>query len=485
MRVRSGSPPPVIVWFRRDLRLEDHPALDSAAQSGHPVLPVFVRPLPLPDPHRASDWWLHGSLARLATRMQSLGGRLMLLSGDPAATLAHLVDATRAEGVFFNDSWQPDEQRLADSVRTALEPLTAVHSHAADCLHAPGAIRSTAGTPLRVFTPFWKACQRAQPPRAPRPRVTRIDFCRGGPAGDALEDWRLRPEQPDWAGGLRSRWQPGEETAAEALKSFLDERLAAYGRNRDRPDLDATSRLSAHLHFGEIGPRQVWHAVRSRAAGDSRLTMGSEVFLRELVWREFALHLLHHFPDLPEREFQVARRAFPWRRDRIALRAWQQGRTGYPLVDAGMRELWASGWMHNRVRMVAASFLVKHLLIDWREGMRWFADTLVDADLASNAMNWQWVAGCGPDAAPYFRIFNPVLQGRKFDPAGVYIRRWLPELARLPDRFLHAPWLAPEGVLAQAGIRLGRDYPAPMVDHEEARQRALAALASLRASSSR
>ncbi|MCK6372352.1 MAG: FAD-binding domain-containing protein, partial [Gammaproteobacteria bacterium] len=281
------------------------------------------------------------------------------------------------------------------------------------------------------------------------------------------------------AAGLRARWQPGEASAQRSLRHFVDKSLADYPQRRDRCDLAGTSALSPHLHFGEIGPRQIWHALRSRAAGDSRIGAGAEAFLRQIGWREFSIHLLHHWPDLATRPFQPAYAQFPWRRAPAALRRWQRGHTGYPLVDAGMRELWTTGWMHNRVRMITASFLVKHLLIHWREGEAWFWDTLVDADLANNAASWQWVAGCGADAAPYFRIFNPVLQGQKFDPQGDYVRRWLPELARLPARYLHAPWQADPATLKSAGVGLGKDYPLPIVEHRAARERALAAVRSI------
>jgi deoxyribodipyrimidine photo-lyase len=288
-----------------------------------------------------------------------------------------------------------------------------------------------------------------------------------------LEDWELEPVKPDWAGALRETWTPGEAGARHRLGQFLDDALAQYGGARDLPGIDGTSRLSPHLAFGEISPRQVWHAVH--AAGEGGTAKGAAAYLRELYWREFSYHLLFHFPHFPDAPFRPAFADFPWESDAKALRAWQRGRTGYPIVDAGMRQLWAMGWMHNRVRMVAASFLVKHLLIPWQTGEAWFWDTLVDADLANNAASWQWVAGSGADAAPYFRVFNPVLQGEKFDPKGDYVRHYVPELAKLGDKHLHAPWEAPLDVLAQAGVMLGDQYPTPIVDHGAARKRALEA----------
>lgn len=470
--------PPVLVWFRRDLRLADQPALQAAARSGQPVLPVFVLSSAERRAGAASRWWLHGSLTSLISSLAQLGSRLVLRSGDPAQVLATLAQETGATALYFNRSWQPDERRTEQRVTAAVEPLLAVHSFPGDCLHEPGSVRSGAGQALRVFTPFWRACLQLGDPPAPRAAPAGWIHWLGDVASEPLAEWALLPRAPDWAGGLRQHWRPGEASATHALDQFIDGGLDHYHDHRDRPDLAGTSRLSPHLHFGEIGPRQVWHAVRSRASGQASLAAGADAYLRELGWREFSLHLLHFWPDLPTCEFQRTFVGFPWRRDTHALQRWQRGETGYPLVDAGMRELWSSGWMHNRVRMVAASFLVKHLLLDWRAGEAWFWDTLVDADLANNSASWQWVAGCGADAAPYFRIFNPILQGRKFDPDGNYVRKWLPELAGIRPRYVHAPWTAPPAELRAAGVIPGKTYPLPIVEHNVARQRALAAYAT-------
>ena len=342
----------------------------------------------------------------------------------------------------------------------------------------PGRIANKEGASLRVFTPFWKRVLSLGDLRSPLPAPRALPPSPDDIASDQLEDWGLEPTKPDWAAGFRDSWEPGESAARERLADFLDG-IAGYSDARDRPDKLSTSRLSPHLRFGEISAAEIFHAGRF-AADKHAPSRDIEKFLSELGWREFSYHLLHAFPDLATRNLQARFDAFPWRSDDAGLKAWQRGRTGYPIVDAGMRELWHTGWMHNRVRMVTASFLIKHLLIDWRRGEEWFWDTLVDADPANNAASWQWVAGSGADAAPYFRIFNPMLQGEKFDPGGDYVRHWVPEIARLPDKFIHKPWLAPPMMLAESAVALGKDYPAPIVDHDMARKRALSAFQALR-----
>jgi deoxyribodipyrimidine photo-lyase len=314
-------------------------------------------------------------------------------------------------------------------------------------------------------------------PEKPYPAPKRLRAPAEWPASLQISKLGLEPKV-DWAGGLRQTWRPGERGASRQMKAFLDRAIETYSTDRDRPDRRGTSRLSPHLHFGEIGVRQIWHAVRRHGAAADPSEEMHATYLRQIAWREFSYHLLFHFPDTPRQALRPEFRRFPWRVDRKRLRAWTRGMTGYPLVDAGMRELWHTGWMHNRVRMLAASFLVKHLMIPWQEGAAWFWDTLVDADLANNTMGWQWSAGCGADAAPYFRIFNPVIQGEKFDPDGEYVRRWVPELTRLPNRWIHKPWEAPAELLSKAGVELGKNYPRPIVEHAAARKRALAALAA-------
>ncbi|AWJ84984.1 deoxyribodipyrimidine photolyase [Azospirillum sp. TSH58] len=470
---------PILVWFRNDLRLADNPALNAAAEDGAPVIPVYIREKDAHDPWlpgAASRWWLHGSLERLGKALAKLGSPLVLRSGDPAAVLAALAEETGADTVLCNRRAGPTaiarDRRVGE--RLTGRGLT-VHPHNAALLYEPGSIRTKSDTPFRVFTPFWKALLSMPEP----PRPTRAPAKLTPPAkpvsSESLNDWGLLPTAPDWAGGLRERWVPGEEAARERLADFLDGPVAAYPTERDRPDHDGTSALSPHLAFGEIGPRQIWHAARHAAAERHELAAGAEAFLRELGWREFNHHLLREEPGIPDTPLDARFARFPWRTDKAGLRAWQRGRTGYPIVDAGMRQLWQTGWMHNRVRMIVGSFLIKDLLIPWQEGEAWFWDTLVDADIANNAGNWQWVAGCGADAAPFFRVFNPILQGEKFDPEGAYVRRYVPELGKLPSRWIHKPWEAPDEALRQAGITLGKDYPRPIVDHGGARDRALAA----------
>ena len=471
----SSSRRPVILWYRQDLRVADHPALTAAVESGAPVLPLFVLDDATPGgwrPGGASRWWLAGSLAALDGELRARGSRLILRRGRAVDALGALVAETGAGGIVFTRRYEPAHAAEERALAEAWEARgLACRRFGGGLLFEPEAVRTKAGDPFRVFTPFYRACLAAAAPRAPLAAPARIPAPVAWPDSERLEDWRLRPTAPDWAQGLRARWRPGGAGAKARLEAFLDERLAGYAHDRDRPDRDGTSSLSAHLHFGEISPRQVWHGVRHLADAGRGEDGGGEAFLRELVWREFSTHLLAHWPDIAEQPFDPKFAAFAWREDAAALEAWQRGETGYPMVDAGMRQLWRTGWMHNRVRMVVASFLTKHLLIPWQAGARWFWDTLVDADLANNSASWQWVAGCGADAAPYFRVFNPVLQGRKFDPQGAYVRHWVPELRALPDQAVHAPW--------QAGASVP-GYPAPIVDHAAARRRALAAFDQIR-----
>lgn len=467
---------PVVVWFRRDLRIHDNPALAAAAGSGRPVVPLFVldeesseiRPL-----GGASRWWLHESLRSLAEDLAGLGLSLGLRRGLAADVLREVVRETGVGRVVWNRLYEPASVAHDTEIEAALRAAgVQTESYAGSLLSEPGEILTGRGAPYKVFTPFWRRLRESY--RAP-PQHVAPKRSTPGPTieSDRLEDWRLQPTAPDWAGGLRETWEVGEAAARRRLAGFMEGAVERYASDRDRPDLEGSSRLSAHLHWGEIGPHQVWRAAAPLIEAAAPAPTGAEALLRELAWRDFNHHLLCHFPAMETENWRPAFDRFPWGDDPSALAAWREGRTGYPIVDAGMRELWHTGWMHNRVRMIAASFLTKDLLVHWRHGEAWFRDTLVDADLANNVANWQWVAGSGADAQPFFRIFNPVRQAEKFDPEGAYVRRWVPELSRLPDRWLHRPWEAPGEVLSGAGVRLGRDYPLPIVDHAEARRRAL------------
>jgi deoxyribodipyrimidine photo-lyase len=471
---------PSIHWFRLDLRLADNPALRAAARRGGAVVSVFVwAPEEEGDwpPGSASKWWLHQSLGRLDAGLREAGSRLVFRRGPTLAALRALARETGPTGVFWNRRYEPAVTARDAMIEAALRgDGLDVESFNAGLLHEPWTIRNQSGKPFQVFTPFWRRCLNQPDPAAPLAAPKHLRPPQRWPGSLALDELELEP-RINWAGGLRAAWQPGEAGARANLRRFLDQAFADYAGQRDRPDLVGTSRLSPHLHFGEVSPRQVWHGLRRMAArrGLPPAQWRSSQFLTELGWREFSHHLLYHFPRTPGEPLRAAFRKFPWRQAPAFLHAWQQGRTGFPIVDAGLRELWTTGWMHNRVRMIAASFLVKDLLISWQQGARWFWDTLVDADLAQNTLGWQWVAGCGADAGPYFRVFNPVAQGERFDPQGDYVRRWCPQLARLPAAWIHRPHEAPPDVLDHAGVELGRHYPLPIISHAIAREVALEA----------
>ncbi|PLW82174.1 deoxyribodipyrimidine photolyase [Kineobactrum sediminis] len=472
-----------IYLFRHDLRIADLPGLAAAAQVGR-ILPVFILDddtLGENTPGGASRWWLHHSLAALSADITATGGRLVLQRGDTARCLQRLVAQTGAAAVYCSRGYAPHEVALEKALHAALtEAGVDFKRFPGTLLFEPEAIANQAGQPFKVFSPFWRHCLRGDHPAQPLVQPQQWPWVPDIGRSDDLDSWNLLPRNPDWAAEWHELWTPGTAGARERLAHFLDDGVSRYADGRDRPAEYATSRLSAHLHFGEISPREVWHRARQRVAQKPALESQVDKFLSEIGWREFSNHLLFHFPTIPREPFKAQFAGFPWLGGKSLLQAWQRGQTGYPVVDAGMRELWQTGYMHNRMRMVTASFLTKHLLIHWREGERWFWDTLVDADLAANACSWQWAAGSGADAAPYFRIFNPVTQGQKFDTEGEYVRRWVPELARLPDRYLHRPWEAPAPVLAEAGVVLGDHYPAPVVDHREAREAALAAYQQIR-----
>ena len=471
-----------IVWFRQDLRLADNPALQAAIERGA-VVPVFIH---APEeeapwsPGGASLWWLHQSLNSLDVALRELGSQLIIRRGPSLETLSKLATEAGATAVFWNRRYEPVVTARNTQIKAALrETGLEVESFNGALLHEPWTIQNQSGKPFQVFTPFWKHCLTKPDPAEPLPRPRKLIAPERWPKSLALDTLELEPKIK-WAEGMRAAWQPGELGAKAQMEKFLVAAFLSYSNDRNRPDLTGTSRLSPHLHFGEIGPRQIWHAVRRHAEANGLSTWRSSQFLTEVGWREFAHHLLHHFPHTPTEPLRADFKKFPWRQDAEFLAVWQKGKTGYPIVDAGMRELWTTGWMHNRVRMIVASFLVKDMLLSWTDGAAWFWDTLVDADLAQNTLGWQWSAGCGADAAPYFRVFNPVTQGEKFDPHGGYVRRWCPELAQLSDQWLHAPWNAPREILQRAGVVLGDTYPEPIVSHAIAREVALAAFAAMK-----
>jgi deoxyribodipyrimidine photo-lyase len=472
-----------IVWLRLDLRLADNPALMAAVERGKPVIPIFIW---APEeegewpPGAASRWWLHQSLAAFHSSLRAHGSRLVIRRGPTLETLRGLVKETGARAIFWNRRYEPAVIARDARVREALRgDGLKVESFNAALLHEPWTIQNKSGKPFQVFTPFWKNYLEQTDPAQPLHAPGNIPAPPRWLKSLTLDELELEPKI-NWVEGLRAAWQPGEAGALKNLKQFLTDGFGNYSVQRNRPDIAGTSRLSPHLHFGEISPRQIWHAVRSHAGSRGLKSWRASQFLAEIGWREFAHHLLFHFPQTSVEPLRREFRQFPWQNNPDRLRVWQKGHTGFPIVDAGMRELWKTGWMHNRVRMIVASFLVKDLLLPWQEGARWFWDTLVDADLAQNTLGWQWTAGCGADAAPYFRVFNPVSQGEKFDPQGDYIRRWCPELAKLPAKWIHQPDKAPLEILRSAGVELGHTCPRPIVNHAAARKIALDAFARIK-----
>lgn len=469
--------PAALVWFRQDLRLHDNPALRAAIESGTPVLPVYILDDQNAGPWAmgaASRWWLHHSLKNLN---QSLSGRLAIYRGDARIIIPALAQNFSIQNIYWNRCYEPWRIARDTEIKATLEDDgVTTHSYNASLLYEPWQVKKDDGTPYRVFTPFFRrGCVGRGEPALPV--ATPPKFALAERPSNALEcaDLDLLPKKIRWDQKMEPHWSIGEDAARTRLDTFLDEGLADYKQDRNRPDRPhKVSRLSPHLHFGEISPRTVWHSIRQRMIAEG-LENDGDNFLSELGWREFSYSLLYFNPTLPTEPLQSRFKSFPWDQDDKALLKWQQGQTGYPIVDAGMRELWETGYMHNRVRMIVGSFLVKDLRLHWTAGEKWFWDCLVDADLASNAASWQWIAGCGADAAPYFRVFNPVGQGEKFDPDGDYVRRYVPELAGLPNDLIHRPWEAPPMLLKQAGVTLGGNYPLPMVDHKEARLKALEA----------
>lgn len=468
---------PIIAWFRQDLRLHDNPALNAAAQTNQPILPVYI----LDDKNSeqwkmgaASRWWLHHSLQQLNL---SLDNNLCLEAGDAKEVLQKLIDETKADSVYWNRCYEPWRIKRDSEIKKQLNSNgIEAKSFNGSLLYEPHTALKADGTPYKVFTPFYKKGCLAKPLQPNEPQAIPDNLNYFEHQSLSLEELDLMPEIP-WYRDMEEAWQPGEQGAQKRLHIFLENGVNDYKVGRNFPAQENISRLSPHLHFGEISPNQVW--CESKTYIDAENQEDIECFHSELGWREFSNNLLYYFPDIPRQNLQKKFDAFPWRNDQAALQCWQQGQTGYPIVDAGMRELWQTGYMHNRVRMIVGSFLVKNLLLHWHHGEDWFWDTLLDADLANNSASWQWIAGCGADAAPYFRIFNPVTQGQKFDKEGVYVRQYVPEISALPDKFIHNPWEAGEDILSEAGITLGKTYPEPIVDLKESRERALAAFKQL------
>ncbi len=465
---------PVLVWFRNDLRLADNPALTAACESGRPVAALYVLDDKTPGEWKmggAARWWLHKSLEALAGDLHAAGCQLIRRRGPASDVVLSVARELGAGAVYWNRRYEPWAREADAAIKTALKKAGAeARSFNGSLLVEPWEMQTRTGGPYKVFTPYWRNLRQSLGAISPLPAPRTLRPAQSIRSDD-LSGWGLLPHKPDWAGGLRESWTPGEAGAATRLAAFLANGLSGYDAQRNLPAQDGTSRLSPHLRFGELSPRQAWAGAMAASAPDA----DRDSFLSEIAWREFSYNLLHHFPRFPDANFQTKFDSFPWADDEAGFTAWTQGRTGYPIVDAGMRQLYATGWMHNRVRMITASFLIKDLLVHWKRGEAWFWDTLVDADLASNSAGWQWTAGSGADAAPYFRIFNPVSQGKKFDPEGEYVRRWVPELGQLAGKSIHEPWTADGATLARAGVILGQTYPKPVIDHAEARKRALEA----------
>ena len=471
---------PLIYWFRQDLRIKDNPTLTAAAQTGRPIICVYILDQNQNNhwPNGAATlWWLHHSLFRLSESLKALNIKLILRKGSVIEELDNIVQSTGAESLYFTRHYEPYNSDLESQINQHFSDQIEVKRFRGYLLYEPEAIRTGKDEPYKVFTPFYRCCLKTSTPGAPVRTPKNLISYKKRIASDRLNDWKLLPKAPNWAKGFNEYWVPGELGAHENLKDFITYSGNKYPVLRNRPDVTGTSRLSPHMHFGEISPRQIWTAIKN---SPKILEHNGEAYLRQLIWRDFAYHLLVHWPDFPEKPFRKEFNKFPWKTDTKSLQVWQQGNTGYPIIDAGMRELWKTGWMHNRVRMIVASFLIKDLLIPWQQGEEWFWDTVVDANLANNAASWQWVAGSGADASPYFRVFNPVLQGEKFDPIGDYVREWVPELKHIPKKYIHSPWLAPEDILIKAKITLGKNYPHPIIDHSFARDRALAAYKKLK-----
>jgi len=474
---------PTVVWFNLDLRLADQPALQAASIEESPILPCYVIDLAAGwdwNPGSASRWWLYHSLRSLDRQFQKFGGRLIVKKGDVVETLLWLLDVSRARSIHWTTGHDPKLKKDSALLKLKLDSLDVQSYEHMDGLMFPSSlIRTQQGQPYKMYSAFAKACQAAGPVDLPNSIPQNFKLYNGALSDDANSNLELLVKAEGGSHrSLNKYWQPGERHAVAKLQNFSNSHLVDYSDNRDEVAADLTSRLSPHIHFGEVSIRKVWYLTSSTQASFSNIEINA--YQRQLLWREFCYHLLVHWPTLPSQELRKEYCNFPWKPSRVLYAAWKRGETGYPFVDAALRELSSSGWIHNRARMVAASFLVKQLLVPWKMGQSWFWRSLVDADLANNAASWQWVSGCGTDSAPYYRIFNPVLQGQKFDPVGDYVRRWIPELRTLPNRWIHEPWRCPAEEASAAGFRLGCDYPYPIIDLGAARTKALQAWQSIR-----
>ena len=464
-----------IHWFRNDLRLSDNPALFDATKHKS-VLPIFILDTTNAGeyaPGRASMWWLNYSLISLK---ESLLGNLSIYKGNPIEIITDLTSRLPINSIYWNRSYEPWLTKRDKEIKKILKSLNlVVKSSNGSLLWEPWEINKEDGTPYKVFTPFFrKGCLQTRSPRQPLSKPEKINYTYDIKKSLQIDQLNLLPKAK-WESELGQHYVIGEKGAYKRLERFISQGLDQYKEGRNFPSKPYVSRLSPHLRFGEISPNQVWHTLVNM--GDDK---NINHFCSELGWREFSYNLLYHNPDLPKKNLQSKFDNFPWQENRMALKAWQKGQTGVPMVDAGMRELWQTGYMHNRVRMIVGSFLVKNLRLHWHHGERWFWDTLVDADLANNSASWQWIAGCGADAAPYFRIFNPITQGEKFDPNGDYIRSYVPEISNLPNKYLFCPWEAPASVLDSSGIKLGQTYPEPIISIRVSREKALEAFKSLK-----